>query len=94
MQSAAEKSGQPDDLKKIEGIGPKIDSILNEAGITTLAELASKEVSELEAILEGKVRIAFPETWPEQAALADAGRWEELEEMQSKLEGGRRPEDD
>lgn len=89
-KAKAKKADKGDDLKKIEGIGPKIEGILQEAGITTFAELASTEVSELERILEGNVRMAFPETWPEQAALAAAGKWEELETLQSELEGGRR----
>jgi predicted flap endonuclease-1-like 5' DNA nuclease len=32
---------EADDLKKIEGIGPKLEEVFNEAGINTYAELAS-----------------------------------------------------
>lgn len=83
---------QPDDLKKIEGIGPKIESVLNEAGISTFAQVAETAVSDLERIVkeEGGVRLAFPETWPEQAKLAAAGDWAGLEKLQDELDGGRR----
>lgn len=82
----------PDDLRKIEGIGPKIASILNEAGIFTFAQLAEASVEQLNKIVreDAGITIAFPDTWPEQAALAAAGKWEELEALQDSLKGGRR----
>ena len=80
-----------DDLKRIEGIGPKIAGVLQEAGIATFEALASTGVERLQAILdESGIRLAWPETWPEQAHLAAAGDWEALESMQEKLQGGRR----
>jgi len=81
----------PEDLKKIEGIGPKIEDILHDAGIKTFAELAAASVSELEKIVrEGAgIRIAFPDTWPAQAQLAADGKWAELEQLQEDLKGGR-----
>ena len=80
-----------DDLKKIEGIGPKISSTLNSAGITTYAKLASLQPEEIKKILdEGGVRIAFPETWTEQATMAARGDWEGLKSFQSLLKAGRR----
>jgi predicted flap endonuclease-1-like 5' DNA nuclease len=82
----------PDDLEHIEGIGPKIASVLNEAGIVTFAQLAATDVEELERIVkeEGGVRLAFPESWSEQAALAADGKWEELDALQEGLTGGRK----
>ncbi len=81
-----------DDLKRIEGIGPVMERVLNEAGITTFAQLAQRTPEELQAILDaaGVRRITSPETWAEQAKLAAEGRWEELEALQSTLKGGRR----
>ncbi len=83
---------KPDDLKRIEGIGPKISSLLQAAGIMTFAQLADADVARLEQIVEdaGIGRIANPSTWPEQAALAAAGKWDELETLQDDLKGGRR----
>lgn len=69
----------PDDLKRIDGIGPKIANTLADLGITTYAQLAAKTPEELSAMLEGKVRLAFPDTWPAQAKFAAAGDWEGLD---------------
>ncbi len=81
----------PDNLKRIEGIGPKISGVLQEAGIKTFAQLAETEVSRLQAILDDAgIRLAYPETWPEQAALAAAGDWDALTALQDQLKGGRR----
>lgn len=81
----------PDDLAIIEGIGPKISAALQEAGIKTFTQLAGTEVKRLEEILEqdSRLRLADPTTWPKQAALAAAGDWHALEELQDKLKGGR-----
>jgi predicted flap endonuclease-1-like 5' DNA nuclease len=80
----------PDDLKRIGGIGPKIASVLQIAGIATFAA----EVSRLEQILEEADprlrRLTDPATWPEQAGLAAAGDWDALGALQSELKGGRR----
>jgi predicted flap endonuclease-1-like 5' DNA nuclease len=82
----------PDDLKLVEGIGPKISGILEAAGITTFAQLAATDVSRLKQILTDAdfTAPANPGTWPEQAGLAAAGKWAELEALQDELKGGRR----
>ena len=82
----------PDDLKRVEGIGPKISSVLQAAGITTFAQLAATDVSRLKQILTEAdlITLADPTTWPEQASLAAAGKWAELETLQDELKGGRR----
>jgi predicted flap endonuclease-1-like 5' DNA nuclease len=56
---------QADDLKLIEGIGPRIAAMLQGAGITTFAQLAETEVSRLEQLLvEANLRrMADPATW-------------------------------
>lgn len=85
----------PDDLEKIEGIGPRISALLQEAGITTFAQLAKTEVSQLQQILQkagSRFKMADPSSWPEQAELAAAGKWAEFEILQSRLAGGRRRE--
>ncbi len=79
-------------LQKIEGIGPKIAGILNAHGIYTFADLAEAAAAELRQCLDEagpRYRLANPETWPVQARLAADGKWEELDELQSKLKGGR-----
>ncbi|UCC64224.1 MAG: hypothetical protein JSV36_03980 [Anaerolineae bacterium] len=82
---------EPDDLTKVEGIGPKIQSLLQGAGIYTFSQLAATGASRLEQILaEAEMRLANPATWPEQAKLAAAGNWQALEKLQDALTGGRR----
>jgi len=85
---------RPDDLKVIEGIGPKIESVLQAAGIVTYNQLAAAEPAHLADILEAADprlrRLADPTTWPEQAALAAAGRMDDLQALQATLKGGRR----
>ncbi|MBK6284485.1 MAG: 50S ribosomal protein L27 [Draconibacterium sp.] len=44
-------AAEGDDLKKIEGVGPKIAEIFNAAGINTYAELAATSVDKLSEIL-------------------------------------------
>jgi len=81
-----------DDLKIVEGIGPKIEELLHNAGIKTWKELSDSETARLQDILAragDRFRMHNPETWAEQAELADAGKWQELEEYQDFLNGGR-----
>jgi len=82
----------PDDLRRIEGIGPKIASLLQDAGIATFAQLATAEVSVLQDVLTTARLggIANPATWPEQAELAAAALWDDLASLQGSLKGGRR----
>lgn len=83
---------EKDDLKKVEGIGPKIEELFNNAGILTYADLAVSSVERLVEILEeagSKYSIHNPATWPEQAKLASEGKWDELSKLQAKLDGGR-----
>jgi NADH-quinone oxidoreductase subunit I len=82
----------PDDLKVIEGIGPKIAALLQSAGITTFARLAATDVSRLDQLLvEANLRrLADPGTWPEQAKLAAAGDWDAFKALTDQLKGGRR----
>jgi predicted flap endonuclease-1-like 5' DNA nuclease len=83
-----------DDLTRIEGIGPRICSVLQAAGIPTFARLASTEVESLRQVLEEAdprlLRLADPSSWPEQAKLAAEGAWDALQALQDELKGGRR----
>ena len=60
-----------DNLKEIKGIGPAIESLLNENNIYTFSDLSSTTIEELKIILDRKnLRIADPQTWPFQAQQA------------------------
>lgn len=84
---------KPDDLIIIEGIGPKISSVLIAHGVKTFAQLAGMQPEAIKAILtaedERLGRIADPTTWPQQAALAAQGDLEGLQKLQDSLKGGR-----
>ena len=85
------KRRRPDHLTMIEGIGPKIESILVAQGITTFSQLAATDVATLQGILKtANLRLADPTTWPEQARLAAAHKMDELRDLQVSLKGGRR----
>ena len=83
-----------DDLRRIEGIGPRIAGVLQEAGITTFRQLSNASPEQLGEILQAAdprlLRLADPATWPQQAALAAEGQWSALEEFQGGLKGGRK----
>lgn len=88
------KAVKLDDLKVVEGIGPKIESILNNAGIKTWAELSKTQASKIKSLLEAqgeRFRIHDPKTWPRQAELAFEGKWKDLHEYQEYLDGGKEP---
>ena len=89
----AAKAASKDDLKKIEGIGPKIASMLNDAGFNTFAELAAAKPEKISEVLVeaggNRYKAYDPSTWPQQAGLAAKGKWDELQKLQDGLKGGR-----
>jgi len=92
-KKAVTKKAAKDNLKKIEGIGPKIEGILQSKGIATFGDLAKAKQNFLkEVLLEAGNRFKMhdPSTWPEQAKLAANGSMEKLEQLQAKLKGGKR----
>ncbi|MBL7804651.1 MAG: helix-hairpin-helix domain-containing protein [Saprospiraceae bacterium] len=81
-----------DDLKIVEGIGPKIAELLNNADIRTWRQLADTAVERLREILDAAgsaYQIHDPGTWPQQADLADRGEWDALKKLQDELTAGR-----
>ena len=81
----------PDDLQKIEGIGPKVSRVLKEAGITTFSGLAAANSADVQkALNDTGLQMMNPEGWIEQASLAAKGDWEGLERLQNELKGGRK----
>jgi large subunit ribosomal protein L21 len=82
---------EPDDLAALEGIGPKVQSLLYEAGINTFTQLAEADTAKLNEILDANgLQMLDPATWPEQAKLASEGKMEELQKLQDELKGGRK----
>jgi hypothetical protein len=80
-----------DDLVKIEGIGPKVAKVLQEAGITTFEALAQANAADVQKVLSAAgLQMMNAEGWIEQAGLAAKGDWAGFEKLQSELKGGRR----
>jgi predicted flap endonuclease-1-like 5' DNA nuclease len=82
----------PEDLKIIEGVGPKIEKLLKDSGIYTWEDLADSSAEHLRSILDAAgdtFRIHDPETWPVQARLAVNSDWNLLKDYQQQLKGGR-----
>ncbi len=83
-------SAVADDIELIEGIGPKIGAAFRAAGVSTFKHLAETPVERMKEILAAANLRADPSTWAEQAALAAAGKMDELKHLQDALVAGRR----
>lgn len=88
---AEKATNEESDLQVIEGIGPKIESILKASGISTYDALADADPDELRELLASagsRFKSHNPQTWPAQAGLAADGKLEELKAWQKELKGG------
>ncbi|WP_313112494.1 50S ribosomal protein L21 [Aequorivita sediminis] len=90
-KAASKKAAKGDDLKKIEGVGPKAAEAMVAAGLDTFAKVAKAKPEAIATILsEASSNLAHlvTDTWPKQAKLAADGKWDELKELQDRLDGG------
>lgn len=90
-KAAPKKAAKADDLKKIEGVGPKAAEAMVAAGLDTFAKVAKVKPEAIATILsEASSNLAHlvTDTWPKQAKLAADGKWDELKELQDRLDGG------
>ena len=81
-----------DDLTIVEGIGPKIAELLNNAGVTTFAQLADADDATIQQVLTDagpRFKVHDVTTWNEQAALARDSKMDELKALQDKLNAGK-----
>ena len=86
------KGVKQDDLKLIEGVGPKIAGLLAEGGLDTWAKVAAstpEAIKEILAAAGARYASHNPGTWPKQAELAAAGKFDELKTWQDELDGGK-----
>ncbi|MEU0553851.1 helix-hairpin-helix domain-containing protein [Dactylosporangium sp. NPDC006015] len=85
--------GPPDDLQRIEGIGPKMSAALLAAGIRTYVKLAESDVDTLRTAIEAADLRFAPSivTWARQARLLADGKEEEFKELTDWLIAGREP---
>lgn len=86
------KTIKENDLKIIEGIGPKIEELFKTSGILTWRALSECTIDRLKSVLSKageRYLVHDPSTWAKQAELAYLGEWEELKNWQSTLKGGK-----
>jgi hypothetical protein len=80
-----------DDLTKIEGIGPKIQGLLNNDGIWSYNQLSLASISRIKKILDDagpSYTMHNPRTWAAQSRLAEENLLDELKVWQDHLKGG------
>jgi predicted flap endonuclease-1-like 5' DNA nuclease len=88
----AGKKYKQDDLKIVEGIGPKIEELLHSHDIKTWKALSETDPERLKEILVAagpNFQIHDPGTWPAQAGMADRGEWDALKKWQDELDAGK-----
>jgi predicted flap endonuclease-1-like 5' DNA nuclease len=81
-----------DNLRKLEGITPRIEAILNESGIKNYQTLSKTDNIRLKQILETAgepFKNLDPQSWPFQAELAAKGEWARLQDYQSYLQSNK-----
>ncbi len=92
VKKVTAKKTAADKLTKIEGIGPKIEKLLQATGIVTFADLSKATQKTLKSVLTeagSRYKMHDPTTWPQQAKLAANGDWNALTKLQDELKGGR-----
>jgi len=83
---------KPDDLTKIEGIGPAIAKLLGAAGIISFSDLEAKSADDVKAVLTdagARFQMHDPTTWGMQAGMAAKGDWDALKKWQDESDGGK-----
>lgn len=91
-KAAMGKAIRQDDLKIVEGIGPKISGMFNEAGIKTWQDLSEISVADCRKILASggnRYKVHDPASWPMQAKMCYEGKWKELAKWQDKHDHGK-----
>lgn len=86
------KNIKQDDLKVIEGIGPKIEGLFKGADIATWKALSETSVASCKEVLATggeRYRIHDPSSWPMQAKMCYEGKWAELAKWQDEHDHGR-----
>ncbi len=91
-KAAFGKKIKQDDLKVVEGIGPKISGMFIDSGIKTWKALSEATVAECQKVLDGggdRYKIHDPASWPMQAKMAYEGKWKELAKWQDEHDHGK-----
>ena len=91
-KAALGKTVKQDDLKIVEGIGPKISEMFISTGIKTWKALSETSVAECQKVLDGggnRYKVHDPASWPMQSKMAYEGKWSELAKWQDEHDHGK-----
>src|SRR5690606_25153110 len=91
-KAALGKTIKRDDLKIVEGIGPKIQQLFNSYNIKTWKDLSETAVAKCQEILDSggaPYKIHDPASWPRQAKMAYEGKWKDLHKWQEEHKRGK-----
>lgn len=86
------KTFKADDLKIVEGIGPKIEALFHQHDIRSWKELSQTTADRCREILDSggkRYRIHDPASWPMQAKMAEQGKWKQLSQWQERHRAGK-----
>ena len=91
-KAALGKKVKQDDLKIVEGIGPKIEGLFHNFGIKTWKALSEASTDKCQEVLNSggdRYRIHDPASWPMQAKMAHEGQWKRLAKWQDDHRAGK-----
>ncbi|MEX0360924.1 MAG: hypothetical protein AB3N10_08035 [Allomuricauda sp.] len=91
-KAALKRRVKENDLKIVEGIGPKIEGLFHNFGIKTWKDLSEISTVKCQEVLNSggdRYRIHDPASWPMQAKMAYKGQWTELAKWQDKHKSGK-----
>jgi len=80
------------DLKVVEGIGPKISEMFINDGISTWKALSETSVADCQKVLNkggDRYKVHNPASWPLQAKMCYEGKWAELSKWQDEHDHGK-----
>ncbi len=86
------KRVKQDDLKLVEGIGPKIEGLFHNYDIKTWKALSEASVAKCQEVLDSggdRYKVHDPASWPMQAKMAYEGKWKELHRWQEEHKHGK-----
>ncbi|MGB5668574.1 MAG: hypothetical protein WBM53_17180 [Maribacter sp.] len=86
------KAVKQDDLKIVEGIGPKIEGMFKSVGVNTWKLLSDTTVAKCQEVLDSggnRYKVHDPASWPMQAKMAYEGKWTELAKWQEEHKHGK-----
>lgn len=91
-KAAFGKRIKQDDLKVVEGIGPKIESLFHNYEIKTWKALSETSVAKCQEVLDSggeRYKVHDPASWPMQARMCYEGKWKELFRWQEEHDHGK-----